>query len=204
MAIRQYLSTVIGSGSLEDPKRPVWHDILFNLSIFSGTVINASSLTVTLNDSASTVDDFYTGERIVQGDNNKLIVNYIGATRQAIIGSPWDILPIIGASIRIPKPYPIRYGQAIDSKKYNFWIGLLDTDDTQHAALQAAGSVRFVPDTILDKTYGSVSQGARDAINEIFTWLDLEPADQSFAPTCTIKIILKTLVGHVCYQPVEF
>jgi len=129
MAIRQYLSTVIGTGTIDDPYRPAWRDIL-------------------------------------------------------------------------PEPYPDRHGQAIDSDRFFFWIGRLDADDIQHASLLADNRVRYVPDTILSQTYGSISQNARDAIDEVFTWLNLTPAPTVFASTSPVEEILFNLVGHICWHPV--
>jgi hypothetical protein len=129
MAIKQYLSTVIGTGSIEDPYRAAWRDIL-------------------------------------------------------------------------TEPYPDRHGQAIDSDRFFFWIGRLDTNDTQHDALVADNRVRYAPAAILLSTFGSLTAPQKASIEEIYTWLGLRPASDTFATTAIVEELLFNLVGHICWHPV--
>lgn len=198
---RLYITKITGTGTNDDPYRSVWLDIIKATNVFVGTVQSATAMIVNLDPSASDIDGAYAGNRIIIGIEEKHIVDYIGASRQAVIGSPWESIPTLGTPARIHMKAPPLIGNAIDSERHNFWIGQLDTDDAQHVALIADSSVRYVSQSLLSSTIQSLTQNQRDAIIEVFTWLGF-PTD-IFSGNAKVKDVMFYLVGRICWHPVR-
>lgn len=75
----------------------------FAQELFSGTVVSATSTTVTLNSSASSVDDAYNGftYRDLANGQTRAITDYVGSTRTLTIGTAFTTTPSGGDGLEI-------------------------------------------------------------------------------------------------------
>lgn len=105
------------------------------------------------------------------------------------------------AWIDLLDPPPVQIGQTIDSERYNFWIGQLDTSSAQHTILLVDNRIRYVPQALMAARLSELTQNQRDALIELYTWLGL-PID-TFANTAMVKEVLFNLVGHICWHPIR-
>lgn len=90
---------------------------------------------------------------------------------------------------------------AIDSVKYNVWVGTLDTDTAQHDLLVADNRVRHIPNALMNKRISELTTGQKTAAIEIFTYLGLRT--DIFANTAKVKDILIYVTGRICWNPVK-
>lgn len=90
----------------------------------------------------------------------------------------------------------------IESIKYQFWIGEIVTDDTQHATLVAHADIRWIDHAALDVQWSALTQAQRDKAAEIVTWLGFEPRDvtQVFASTGKVRDLLFWLLGKAAWR----
>lgn len=81
---------------------------------------------------------------------------------------------------------------------HRFYIGQIDTTDSQHATLVADNRVRHVPTALIDETLGNLSPAARTALEEVLTFLGI--ATDIFSAQTTVKDVLFLLVGRTCWR----
>lgn len=105
----------------------------------------------------------------------------------------WDIL---GGNI------PERHGQTVESNRYYFWIGQLDTDDAQHSALMADTMVRSISQSLLTTTIANLTQNQRDAVVEIYSWLGF-PINIWNQNNAKVSDILFYVMGKACWHPIS-
>lgn len=101
----------------------------------------------------------------------------------------------------IVEPGTVARHGVIESRRYHFWIGQIDTDTAQHAALIADSRVRWLNDAALGLTWAELSQQQRDKAAEIVTWLGFEPRAVSavFTSTATVRDLVHWLLGKACW-----
>lgn len=96
---------------------------------------------------------------------------------------------------------PFQRGQATDTEKLNVWIGELDTTDSQHAILKAAGNVRYVPASSFKLTYGSMSVKQKAALDSLRAKYRYPLAFHT--GTVRVSHIIAFLMGMVCFHPIR-
>lgn len=102
----------------------------------------------------------------------------------------------------LSRPYPAQIGQITESARYGFWLGMLDTDDTQHAALIADNRVRFIPQALLSTTLQNLTAAQRTAALEVYTFLGFDPTIWN-QTNAHVADILFYLMGRAAWDPIS-
>jgi hypothetical protein len=85
-------------------------DVINDISFLTGTVVNSSTNTVTLDTSFSINDNEYDNFYIKLDNQTRRIVSYIGSTKVAILNTPLSTLPNVGDPISLyNKVYASQY-----------------------------------------------------------------------------------------------
>lgn len=103
----------------------------------------------------------------------------------------WDTVPPSSVS---------RHG-VIESRKYYFWIGYIDTNEAQHTALLADPNVRWINHATLNTTWSQLSPEQRSKAAEVVSWLGFEPRAVSdvFATSSKVRDLIFWLLGKACW-----
>lgn len=92
-------------------------------------------------------------------------------------------------------------GQAIDSEKHLFCIGILDTDDTQHGALQADNRIRYIDEALFNLTYQELTPAQKAAALEVLSYLNLRT--DIFSNNAKVLDILAYITGRCLFHPIK-
>jgi len=116
-----------------------------------------------------------------------------GVTPETAFRPAWlDILP----------DHSLVTGQTIESSRYFFWLGQIDTDATQHAAFLADARIRFIPQSLLSSKISTLTANQKTAIAEVYTWLGF-PVNIWDFNNARVADILFYIMGRAAWHPIR-
>jgi hypothetical protein len=94
-----------------------------------------------------------------------------------------------------------RIGQTMDTQRYKFWIGVLDTDDTQHLALVTDPRVRYISPDLMATTISNLTADQKTAILEVFAWLGFPT--NIFSNNARVADVVFYMIGRAAWRIVK-
>jgi hypothetical protein len=90
----------------------------------------------------------------------------------------------------------------IEFVRYMFWIGIIDTTDTEHALMIATPTIRYIPQTVIGTTIANLTAPQLAAVQEVLTYLGF-PANIWSSANARVADVLFYIMGRATWNPVS-